>query len=75
MLRAAALGDPGFWISAVATPARRGPVEEDLVALVVRTSKAGVTEDTRVVFLAGPAVPRDVARGKHMSTSSLVRFC
>jgi hypothetical protein len=50
-------------------------VEEDLVALVVRGPKTGVTKDTRVVFLTGSAIPRNIARGEDVAAGSLVRFC
>jgi hypothetical protein len=50
-------------------------VKKYFMALVVRTSKAGVAQHARVVFLARPAIPRDVARREHMSAGSLIRFC
>ena len=75
VLRAAAFRDPSLGVAAITTPSRGRPVEEDLVALVVTTSKAGVAQHARVVFLTCSTIPSYIARGEHMSTGPLVRFC
>ena len=61
MLVAAPLDLPRVGVPAVAAASWLGPVEEDLVAFVVRVAEALVAEDAGGVGLAGSTVPGDVA--------------
>ena len=67
---AAPLEAPRLDVAAVAAAAGAGPVEEDVVAGVVRLTEAPVAEDAGRVGLARAAVPRDVPPAEDVAAGS-----
>ena len=67
---AAPLEAPRLNVAAVAAAAGAGPVEEDVVAGVVRLAEAPVAEDAGRIGLARAAVPRNVPPAEDVAAGS-----